>query len=217
MSSALFTSPACNVEDLRSQYDHEFLTVTSRLSAPWYTEDIGIEKCKRRQIERLWRKSGLEADKQQFTDQCKQVGELIKSIKVNHYSSLIIENKSDHKVLFHSINRLLHRMPEKHYLICSSTNELCNKFANFFSEKIFKIQHSLIDVLQTDASSKFQHFDNVNMDCELTAFPPTSIEELSGLVKKISTKSCSLDPVHACNPTTILHRRPAARHSNGRE
>ena len=130
MSSALFTSPACNVEDLRSQYDHEFLTVTSRLSAPWYTEDIGIEKCKRRQIERLWRKSGLEADKQQFTDQCKQVGELIKSIKVNHYSSLIIENKSDHKVLFHSINRLLHRM-----------HELCNKFADFFSEKIFKIQH----------------------------------------------------------------------------
>ena len=118
---------------------------------------------------------------------------------VNHYSSLILENKSDHKVLFHSINCLLHRIPEKHYPICGSTNELCNKFVDFFSEKILKIRHQL-DALQTDASSKFQHFDNADIDCELTEFPPTSIEELSRLVKKISTKSCSLDPV----PGTLL-------------
>ena len=90
-------------------------------------------------------------------------------------------------------------VPEKHYSICGSTNELCNKFADFFSEKILKIRHQL-DALQTDASSNFQHFDNVNMDCELTEFPPTLIEELSGLLKKISTKSCSLDPV----PSTLL-------------
>ena len=38
------------------------------------------------------------------------------------------------------------------------------------------------------------------MDCELTEFPSTSIEELSRPVKKISTKSCSLDPV----PATLL-------------
>ena len=110
-----------------------------------------------------------------------------------------MENKSDHKVLFHSINCLLHRIPEKHYPMCGSTNELCNKFADFFSEKILEIRHQL-DALQTDASSNFQHFDNVNMDCELAEFPPTSIEELSRLVKKISTKSCSLDPV----PATLL-------------
>ena len=183
MTSAQFTSPACNVEDLCSQYDHELLKivdshaplktgiVTSRLSTPWYTEEIALEKCKRRQLERLWRKSGLEADKRQFADHCKQVRELM----VNNYSSLILENKSDHKVLFHSINCLLHRIPEKHNQICGSTNELCNKFADFFSEKISKIRHQL-DALQTDASSNFQHFDNVNMDCELTEFPPTSIK-----------------------------------------
>ena len=108
-----------------------------------------------------------------------------------------MENKSNHKVLFHSINCLLHRIPEKHYPICGSTNELCNKFADFFSEKILKIRHQL-DALETDASSNFQHFDNVNnMDCELTEIPSTSIEELFRLVKKISTKSCSLDPVLA--------------------
>ena len=170
---------------LCSQYNHELLKIidshaplktrmaTSRLSAPWYTEEIAIEKCKRRQLERHWRKSGLEADKQQFADQCKQVRELIKSTKANHYSSLIMENKSDHKVLFHSINCLLHRILEKHYPICSSTNELCNKFADFFSEKILKIRHQL-DGLQNDASSNFQYFDNVNMHCQLTEFLPTS-------------------------------------------
>ena len=73
------------MEYLCSQYDHELLKiidshvplrtrmVTSRLSAPWYTEEIANEKCKRRQLERRWRKSSLEADKQQFADQCKQI------------------------------------------------------------------------------------------------------------------------------------------------
>ena len=39
--------------------------------------------------------------------------------------------------------------------------------------------------------------DGANITCELNEFSPTSEDELSGLVKKISTKSCSLDPIPA--------------------
>lgn len=57
---ALFTSQTSNVIDLCDQYDSELLKVvdshaplkrcivSSRPSAPWYTEDIANEKCKRR-------------------------------------------------------------------------------------------------------------------------------------------------------------------------
>ena len=205
---ALFTSEACNVVDLCDQYDSELLKVvdshaplktcivSSRPSAPWYTEDISKEKCKRRQLERRWRKSGLDMDKQQYYDQCKRVRDIIKSSKMNYYSAFILENKSDHKVLFNTIDRLLHRKSEKHYPTCNSTAELCNSFANFFSEKIVAIRQE-IDGLPNADSSDFERIDEMIIDSELTELFTTSVEELSALVGKISTKSCSLDPVPA--------------------
>ena len=72
MVSTLFSSPACNVNDLCDQYDSELSKVvdvhaplktrfvTSRPSAPWYSEEIAAEKRKRRKLERRWRKSGTE-------------------------------------------------------------------------------------------------------------------------------------------------------------
>ena len=90
ITSALFSSSANNVDELCDQYDSElrrivnthapFKTclITSRLAAPWYSEEISIEKCKCRRLERRWRKSGLEVDKQQHADQYRRVRELIK-------------------------------------------------------------------------------------------------------------------------------------------
>ena len=91
MASTLFSSPACNVNDLCDQYDSELSKVvdvhaplktrfvTSRPSAPWYSEEIAAEKRKRRKLERRWRKSGTEADKLQYSDQCSRVRKLLKS------------------------------------------------------------------------------------------------------------------------------------------
>jgi len=56
--------------------------------------------------------------------------ELMKSAKMSYYASLINDNKYDFRVLFKSIDHLLHRKPEKHYPTCGSTKELCNKYAS---------------------------------------------------------------------------------------
>ena len=54
-----------------------------------------------------------------------------------------------------------------------------------------------IDGLPNADSSDFEQIDEMIIDSELTELFPTSVEELSALVGKISTKSCSLDPVPA--------------------
>ena len=104
MASTLFSSPACNVNDLCDQYDSELSKVvdvhaplktrlvTSRPSAPWYSEEIAAEKRKRRKLERPWRESGTEADKLQYADQCSRVRKLLKSPKMSYYAWLINEN-----------------------------------------------------------------------------------------------------------------------------
>jgi len=208
MASTLFSSPACNVNDLCDQYDSELSKVVdvcaplktrfviSRPFAPWYNEEIAGEKRKRRKLERRWRKSGTEADKLQYYDQCSRVRKLLKSSKMSYYASLINENKSDYKVLFNTIDRMLHCTPQNHYPSCSSPKELCDKFADFFCDKIVTIRHQL-DTLSTTDAPAFPLIDDAIITCELSEFSPTSEDELSGLVKKIAAKSCSLDPVPA--------------------
>jgi len=115
---------------------------------------------------------------------------------MSYYASLINENKSDPKVLFNTIDRMLHRKPQNHYPSCGSPKELCEKFADFFDDKIVTIRHQLYTLSITDASA-FPLIDDATTSCELSEFSPTSEDELSGFVRKIAAKSCSLDPVPA--------------------
>ena len=195
MASTLFSSPACNANDLCDKCDSELSKVvdvhaplktrfvTSRPSAPWYSEEIAAEKRKRRKLERRWRKSGTEADKLQYSDQCSRVRKLLKSSKMSYYASLINENKSDSKVLFNTIDRMLHRKPQNHYPSCGSPKELCDKFTDFFCDKILTIRHQLDTLSITDAPV-FPLIDEAIITCELSEFSPTSEDELSGLGKK---------------------------------
>ena len=47
-------------------------------------------------------------------------------------------------MLVKTVDKLLHRKPEKQYPAASSTIELANKFADFFSNKITAIQNELV-------------------------------------------------------------------------
>ena len=208
IASTVFSSPACNVNDLCDQYDSELSKVVdvyaplktrfviSCPSALWYSEEIAAEKCKHRKLEKRWPKSGTEADKLQYSDQCSRVCKLLKSSKMSYYASLINENKSDSKVLFNTIDHMLHCKPQNHYPSCGSPKELRDKFADFFCDKIVTIRHQL-DMLSTTEAPAFPLIDDAIITCELSEFSPTSKDELSGLVKKITAKSCSLDPVPA--------------------
>ena len=91
---------------------------------------------------------------------------------------------------------MLHLTPKKHNPSCSSSKQRCDKFADFFSDKIVTIKHQLDTLSITDAPV-FALIDDAIITCELSEFSPTSEKELSGIVKKIAPKSCSLDPVPA--------------------
>ena len=66
------------------------------------------------------------------------------------------------------------------------------------------IRHELDTLSITDAPV-LPLIDDAIITCELSEFFPTSEDELSGLVKKIAAKSCSLDLVPAVF-CTLLYR-----------
>ena len=52
-------------------------TIVLRPNAPWYNEDIGSEKRKRRRFKRMWRSSCLESDRLSYIEQCRVVNTML--------------------------------------------------------------------------------------------------------------------------------------------
>lgn len=138
--------------------------ITLRPHAPWYTDDIRVQKSRRRRLERRWRLSKLSVDRKAFVDQCKLVKNLVFNAEMNFYSTLISYAGSNSKVLFETIDRFLHRKPEKRLPYCVSPAELANRFAIFFMEKINSLRNDLPVV---DFPNYFHEIDNLILSCRL--------------------------------------------------
>ncbi|KAJ8049803.1 hypothetical protein HOLleu_02710 [Holothuria leucospilota] len=106
--------------------------VRIRPNTSWYDEIISSEKKKRRKLEKKWRKSRLEIDRQLYKQQKQKVISLIKSAKLNYYKNLCATHSKDQKKLFNIINKLLHKRHEISLPDCESDEELANKFSHFF-------------------------------------------------------------------------------------
>jgi hypothetical protein len=193
-NSPLLSSSESSLAPLCDQYDtiisaivdshapvHKKL-ISPRPAAPWYTGDIDVEKTKRRNLERRWRRSGLHIDRQMYLEQCQLVKSLIYSTKMNYFSSLIVENKPNPNALLKTIDRLLHRKPVQRFPSCDSAVDLANMFAKYFSDNITLIRNQL-DTYRNQTST-FTALDNVNLNCKLAEFYPTTEDELSELIGK---------------------------------
>ena len=91
-------------------------TIVLRPNAPWYNEDIGNEKRKRRRLEPgSWRSSRLESDRLSYIEQCSVVNTMLYKAKEFYCSSVIQDNAHDTRLLFRSVDKLLQRQTEKHY------------------------------------------------------------------------------------------------------
>ena len=71
------------------------------------------------------------------------VTNLIASAKTSYYSSKIIKNSGDQKVLFKIIDKLANRKQSSPLPTYNDSKELANRFGEFFINKIKKIQDGL--------------------------------------------------------------------------
>ena len=119
-------------------------TITLRPSAPWYNEEIGKAKRQRRRLDRRWRSSRLCIHREMYAKQCQIVNDMIKDAKTTYYSSAISNNKYNQKVLFNTIDKLLHRKPKKRYPTASPKSEiLMTKLAKNLVNSILYLQQLL--------------------------------------------------------------------------
>ena len=119
----------------------------------------------------------------------------MKQAKRTYYSSIISENACSQKVLFNTIDRLLHRKTERQYPSCDSTQELGNNVSEFFVNKITAIRSELPSFQADDNTlSSIEHTDSPRFNCVLDHLAPATDSEVFGL---IAFKSCCLGPIPA--------------------
>ena len=63
--------------------------ITVRPSAPWYTQEVADEKNKRRILERKWRKSKMQSDRERYVCQRYVINNLICNLKTTHCREII--------------------------------------------------------------------------------------------------------------------------------
>ena len=203
--SSLILDPSPDLDALVEQYNTTLSklvdvyapvktkTVTIRPYSPWYTDEIASEKRKRRLLERRWRSTRLPGDYENYVIQCDAVNSLLKSAKVSYYGNIIKNSKHDQRVLFQTVDRLLHIKSDPLYPTSSSDNDLADKFADFFTEKITSLRNSL-----DSSSSTLVHLDYFShASCVLSHFKNVTEAQVSGLITGSSVKSCPLDPAPA--------------------
>ena len=97
--------------------------VTIRPAAPWFSEEIKLERRIRRRLERRWRRTRLPEDCLCFIEQNHIFNELLLSVRSQYYTKLIDDNCLNQRKLFGIVDKLLHQSP-------AVTSESCSPSSN---------------------------------------------------------------------------------------
>ncbi|CAJ1059667.1 hypothetical protein D5F01_LYC22364 [Xyrichtys novacula] len=145
-------SPSAKLPDLLNYYNDTLSscldqlaplktkTVSFRHSAPWFTSELHKMKSHKRQLEHLYRKTGLTVHLQAYTDHLHLYRTALNSARSSFYSNLIHSGSSNQKALFSTVKKLLHPIDSTSITF---TPEKCNTFLSSFQSKINAIHNSL--------------------------------------------------------------------------
>ena len=162
----------------------------SKTSQPWLDDSILDMRRKRRALERKWRHTGLEIDKQIYTSQIDSVKLHIREAKCSYYNAAL--NNADTKATFQVLNALT-KPNEQKLPAHENDNSMCVAFAEFFDEKVNRI----IDFTRTRVTAEYVVLPLLP-PCPPVRSPfndlgPTDKGELQKIIEARPSKCCSLD------------------------
>ena len=115
--------------------------------------------------------------------------------KANFYANIILENSEDPKKLWKSISNMLHRFPAPSLPENLSLKTICEKFSNFFVDKITIICSKFPD----DNELRNLH-PSYDIHFLMNTLTLATEAEIKKLIMKLKSTSSDLDPF----PTSLL-------------
>ena len=170
-------------------------TRTIRPQPKWYNDEIRAEKREQHRLERKWRKNRSITNRKAYMVQHTKVISLIVKAK-EHYFKDVLHNAGARDT-FKTLGVLLNK--NSRVLPSSDTpKELCNKFAQFFTDKVAKIRGN-IDC-DDDISLCVDTGVATVVENELCSFKELDESEVRNIITSSANKSCPLDII----PTWII-------------
>lgn len=174
--------------------------ITIRQNAPWFTDELQAAKQERRRRENCWRRTNLQSDQRKYREQRNVVNGLLCSSKTGYFSRLVQGKSKNPRELFKVIDGLIHGQQQSSALPDhSSTEELAHRFCEFFTTKIENIRLKLLADQIHCSTGRLPTWDPP-IQTPWSTFALVTKEQLTRLIQKSPTKTCSLDPM----PTWLL-------------
>merc|ERR1712198_101253 len=138
MGVTLYNSTLCSILNKHAPLITK--TVSSHPQVPWFTEDVRIEKRKRRKAEKRWLRTKSPLDYENFKAARNKTLFVMNSARRTYYSQMIRENSSDQRNLFNA-TKLLLNMTKLHPVIPPDINKktFVDDLGKYFSDKIVRI------------------------------------------------------------------------------
>ncbi len=180
-----------------------------RPPTPWTYDDIKEDKATRRKLERRWRHTGLQIDRDRLREFQNNYNNKLNEFRNRQYAEMIEENKEDPTTLFKVINKSLHRNESSPMPTGLTNEQLAEKFSQFFTEKIDNIRTTIDD-------QKAQLGEDIEMDevssteSTFSEFELVTEEQVEKIILSFPNKQCGLDPLplsmlKECLPVILGH------------
>ncbi len=163
-------------------------------NAPWFDCEYEHLRKLRRKAEKTYRRSGLDADKENYKKLRKQTTDLAYAKKRKFYSDKL-EESSNSKSMYSAINKLLDKKQETSLPDAKSDKELADDFLNYFIEKIEKIRLKFHPGICDD-----NVISDTDVKDKLSAFEVATTDEIKQIVLSYGVKCSPDDPI----PSVLL-------------
>ena len=167
--------------------------------ATWFDEEYRNLRKKRRNAEKLWRKTKLEVHKSIFINLRNETTSLAYNKKRINARTKINNSENSQKTLYATLNELTGQNEPPKYPDSSDIRN-ANDFANFFVNKVHRIRENLRDVKITDLfpTGSSSYASNTPY---LNSFELCTMSEISAIIKEHGLKCSFVDPT----PASVLN------------
>ena len=117
------------------------ISVKGNTQKPWYDDEVHASRVVRRRLERRYRKTKLEIDRQMYINQSKEVVKIIKMKKSAYYNNKF--STADSKLTFKLLNNLMHADTDRSLPSNIPKSDLPQTFNDFFVTKVRRIREDL--------------------------------------------------------------------------
>ena len=212
--SELFSRPATTVDSFVEQLDAVLTRLLDDMApvrlrrrrdpkptSKWLSDDAIASKRRRRRLERRWRKSGAEADRQIYRRACREANQLINQSRSDYYRQRIESVGADCRKRWKVVRELLHHNDRGATRQDDENRNLCHTFSNYFVDKICRLQSTvrnklhMLNIVSAAGSSDLPYSGP-----GFSAISPVTAAEVLKLLHSAPPKSSRMDTV----PTSLL-------------